>query len=352
VQRDLVEHELGNAGLFLREPAAVSRTRIRGVALAETAIVLSFTLLVIFGAIQIALVGFFQMQLDGATFMYSHAIADGSTSAGAIDSSLSPIFPNVPMANLAESAGNPLSTDTGGMPNFTQWGSLTNRYGGASIIRSQMIATKGSMTVNGLSVLGNSVTLSSGNIEGETMIGNHDDDAQGANYNSSTVYGSLVNPLTQDDQNVPPYYFTLAFMRYCTQFSFGTSCPSYDWGMRELGLAEFLKDDPTGNAGNYNTSADGIGPNGTFQTMACHQRIYADLAAAFPATMPSPEPSPGSDYDETSTGPSSVSAWNGASFQLVYSWDVLNGSGGQGSMTGKEQPMAPENGCSSGSVGS
>lgn len=346
--------EFGNAVVRSGKPATVKYLPTRGAALAETAIVLSFTLLVIFGAIQIALVGFFQTQLDGATFMYSHAIATGSSNTSAIDTALGPIFPNVPMGNLSESAANPLATDTGGMPNFTQWGSLTQRFGGASIIRSQMVTTKASMTVNGLSVLGNSVTLSSANIEGAPMVGNHDDDAQGANYNSSTVYNSLVNPLTVDDQNVPPYYFTLAFMRYCSTFSFGTSCSSNNWGLRELGLAEFLKDDPTGNAGNYNTSADGIGPNGTFETMACHQRIYSDLAAAFPAAMPAPSPSPGpnNDYDETSTGPSSVAAWNGASFQLVYSWDVLNGSGGTGSMTGREQPMAPENGCTSGGVGS
>lgn len=349
------QYEHGDADVRDRESTAVNRLRVGqlGSALADTAIVLSFTLLVIFGAMQIALVGFFQTQLDGATFMYSHAIATGSSNVSDIESSLSPIFPSVPMGNLTESLGNPLSTNTASMPNFTQWGSLSQRYGGASIIRSALVTTSGSMTINGLSVLGNSVTLNSGNVEGQSMVGNHDDDAQGAGYNSSTVYNSLENPITQDDQDVPPYYFTLSFMGFCTEFSF-SSCPSSDWQLRELGLAEFLKDDPTGHAGNYNTSSDGIGTNGTFQTMACHQRIYSDLAAAFPATMPSPSPSPGAsnDYDETSTGPSSVSAWGGASFQLVYSWDVLDGSGGSGSNIGKEQPLSPELGCTSGGVGS
>ncbi|MGH7736794.1 MAG: TadE family protein [Candidatus Tyrphobacter sp.] len=331
--------------------------RMLGAALAETAIVLSFTLLVIFGAMQIALVGFFQLQLDGATFLYSHAYAEGSSNFSAMDSSLAGIFPSVNLTSwngTNVTAADPLGTDTSGMPNFTQWGSLTQRYGGASIIRSQLIQTKGTMNMTGLSVLGNSVTLSAASVDGAAMVGNHDDDAQGAGYNSTTVYNSLVNPLTQDDQNVPPYYFTLSFMNYCTEFQFGTSCPNYDSGLRELGLAEFLKDDPTGNAGNYTTSADGIGQNGTFQTMACHQRIYADLAAAFPSTMPTPAPQSGSnnDYDETSNGPSSVAAFGGASFQLVYSWDVLNGSGGNGNMIGRAQPMAPELGCTSGGVGS
>ncbi|MHB8432746.1 MAG: TadE/TadG family type IV pilus assembly protein [Candidatus Tyrphobacter sp.] len=336
--------------------------RVRGAALAETAIVLSFTLLVIFGAIQIALIGFFQTQLDGATFMYSHAAALGSSNYTAIDASLGPIFPSVPMTTWGVSNitdANPLSTNTTTMPNWTQWGSLTQRFGGSAILRSQLVQTKGTMTVNGLSVLGNSITLSAGNVEGMTMVGNHDDDAQGAGYNSPTVYSSLVNPITQDDQNVPPYYFTFAYMSYCTlsQFSSnGSSCSSWysGGGLRSLGLAEYLKDDQTGNAGNYTTSADGIGTNGTFQTMACHQRIFADLATAFPSVMPAPSPIPGSNYDETSSGPASVAAWNGASFRMVYTWDV---QGTHGEYPGSKSfangyPLNPTYGCTDGGPGS
>ncbi len=338
-------------------------TRVRGAALAETAIVVSFTLLVIFGAIQIALVGFVQTQLDGATFLYSHTVSLGSSNSAAIDASLGPIFPSLPLANWSPSgntiSANPLSTDTTQMPNWTQWGSQSERFGGASILRDQLIQTKGTMTLSGLSALGNSVTLSAGNVEGKVMVGNHDDDVQGAGFNSQTVYNSLVNPITQDDQNVPPYYFNFAFMSYCThsQFTDGDCGTSYWYssgGLRSLGLAEYLKDDQTGNAGNYHTSADGIGTNGTFQTMACHQRIYADLAAAFPAVMPSPSPIAGSDYDETSSGPLSVAAWNGASFRMVYSWDV---QGMHGEWPGNQNfanayPLDPTYGCTSGGPGS
>ncbi len=331
------------------------RTRCAlGGALAETAIVLSFTLLVIFGAMQIALIGFYQTQLDGATFMYSHYYANGSTNTAVLASDLGPIFPDMP--TLTEGAANPLSTSLTTMPNFTQWGSLTERFGGASIIRNQLIQTHASMTVNGLSVLGNSITLSSGNVEGAPMVGNHDDDAQGAGYNTQTVYNTLVNPITQDDQNVPPYYFTFAYVNYCSTFQFGSSCSSWDTGggLRSLGLAEYLKDDQTGNAGNYNTSADGIGSNGTFQTIACHQRIFSDLAAAFPAVMPAPSPAAGSDWDETSSGPSTVSAFNGASFRMVYSWDVqgVHGESPSNKTFANGYPLDPGYGCSGGGPGS
>ncbi|HEY9086292.1 MAG TPA: hypothetical protein VIN40_10230 [Candidatus Tyrphobacter sp.] len=329
------------------------RHAVLGVALAETAIVLSFTLLVIFGAMQIALIGFYQTQLDGSTFMYSHSYANGSTNNAALSSALGPIFPNMPA--LTEAAANPLSTDTTTMPNFTQWGTLTQRFGGAATIRNQLIQTHASMTVNGLSVLGSSITLSAGNVEGAAMVGNHDDDAQGAGYNSQTVYNTLVNPLTQDDQNVPPYYLTFAYMSYCTTFTFGSSCSSWNTGggLRSLGLAEYLKDDQTGNAGNYTSSADGIGTGGEFQNMACHQRIFSDLAAAFPAVMPKPSPAAGSDWDETSGGPATVSAFNGASFRMVYSWDV---QGTHGESPGNKSfangfPLNPGYGCSAGGPG-
>ncbi len=333
-----------------------------GSALAETAIILSFTLMVLFGGVQIALVGFMQTQLDAATYMYSHASSLGETNYTDLNSSLAGMFPSLSLSSWGSSnvtSGNPLSTDTSTMPNFIEWGSTTDRYGGASIIRSQLMQTQGTTSVKGLSELGGTVTLNAGMVEGESMVGNHDDDAQGVSYNSSTVYGSLVNPLnlggTGDDQNVPPYYVAQGFMFYCNeQFDFGTDCEDYTTSLRSLGLAEYLKDDENDDAGNYTTTQvpdDGIGLGGTFATMACHQRIYADLAAAFPSTMPTPSPSPGpnNDWDEQSTGPGTVSAWGGASFQMVYSWDV------QGSYTetpgsstfANEYPLSPQDGCNS-----
>lgn len=331
--------------------------RILGAALAETAIVMSFTLLVMFGTVQIALVGFLQTQLDGATFMYSHTVALGSANNADIDAALGPIFPSIPVSSwtIGSNVISASGLTTNEPVNFTQWGALTQRFGGASILRDQLIQTKGTYNVAGLYVLGSNFTLSAGNVEGKTMVGNHDDDAQGAGYNSGTVWGSLKNPITQDDQNVPPYYFTFAYMSYCTHAQFQGTCNWYSSGnLRSLGLAEFLKDDQTGNAGNYNTSADGIGTNGTFQTVACHQRIFSDLAAAFPATMPTPSPISGSNWDETSTGPATVAAFGGASFQMVYSWDLQGVHSGNPALHnfGNQWPLSPEVGCTAGGPGS
>lgn len=320
----------------------------RGAALAETAITLSFTLLCILGGMQIALLGFYQVQLDGSTFFFAHGFAIGQSNAGLSGTNLPNVFPNVQTSVLTPTYASP--PDTSVDPNFTQWGALINRYGGASLSRPQRVEASTQLNTSALSILGNSVTLSGGNIDSRSMIGNHDDDAQGAGYNSATVYNSLVNPLTTDDQNVPPYYFNLAFMWYCSAFDYaGGVCPARS--LHSLGLAEYLKND------NYTALQNGLVTGGVFQTMACHQRIFVDLANLFPATRPhlgaSPNPANyiGTEYDETATGPSSVAAANGASFQLVYSWDVYPIHGEGFANAGQLFPLHPTNGCLAGGPG-
>src|SRR5262249_21201965 len=129
---------------------------------------------------------------------------------------------NVPMSLTPQFASPPVTNEP---VNYTQWGSLTNRYGGAALIRPQRVEAGASMNLRNLSVLGANIPLSSGMIDGRAMVGNHDDDAQGAGYDSPTVFNSLVDPLSQDDQNTPPYYFTLAFQWYCQAFNnTQTSC--------------------------------------------------------------------------------------------------------------------------------
>jgi hypothetical protein len=314
----------------------------RGTALVETAFTLGFTLMLILGAVQIAVMGFFQMQLDGATFFFAHSFAAGSTNVTSLNSALQPLFPNVSV-NMSP---NPQSPPLTNVPvNFTQWGNLNNRYGGASILRPQRLEATSTMNLGFLSVLGKSITLNGGNVDGRAMVGNHDDDAQGIAFDSSAEYSSLVDPLTQDDQNVPPYYITLSFFWNCGDTPpWGPTCSNR--ALRAVGLGEFLKDD------NYNQATypnNGVGPSATFATAACHQRILADLAAAFPATMP--VYAKNGNYDQNN-GPSSVSAWNGASFKLVYSWDLQPVQGETGSaMIGRLYPMAVTNGCGTGQPG-
>jgi len=179
----------------------VIRRRSRGAALVETALTLGFTLLLIVGALQVSLLGFFQMELDGATYFFAHNFAARSTNTTALNAALAPLFPGISV-NITPTFGNPPVTNV--PVNFIQWGSLNNRYGGASIARPQLVQASSTMTLNWLSALGKSVTISSGNVDERQMIGNHDDDAQGVGFDSSTAYEKLVDPLGQDEQNTPP----------------------------------------------------------------------------------------------------------------------------------------------------
>lgn len=326
---------------------------VRGSALAETSIILSFTLLMLFGAMQTALTGYFQMQLDAATFEYAHAFALGATDPAAL-SQIAQLFPNVPQANVSFSASSPPITNQ--PVNFTQWGSVTNRYGGASIMRPQRLNTKATLSVSQFGFLKTgTMPFSAGDVEGRNMISNHDDDAQGAAYDSQTVYNSQVNPINQDDQNVPPYYFNFAFMWHCSAASFGASCPSGSQSLATLGMAEYLKDGLDSVDGNYDINSPGVQLNETFQPMSCHQRVYAQIAqylqseAALPRTAPSPQPSMASDpfWSETS----GVTTGNGVSIALVYSWDSVNPNG-HGPLFGQHTPLSPMTGCTAGGAGS
>ncbi|MDE2571777.1 MAG: hypothetical protein KGM44_04540 [bacterium] len=323
-------------------------TAVRGSALAETAITLSFTLLLLFGAMQIALVGYFQMELDGALFQFAHNYALGVTDQAGLNQ-IDQIFPNVPLSSITFNAASPPLTNV--PVNFTQWGTLTNRYGGASIIRPQRLQTSAQLQIGGLSSLGNNVTLTAGDVEGRYMTSNHDDDAQGAGYNSATVFNTQENPFTQDDQNVPPYYFNFGFIWYCSPLDMvGDQCAGQQ--LRSLGLAEYLKDGPDTVDGNYDLATSGVAPNQTFQAMGCHQRIYAQLIATFSADYAAARAAWLADpsnniYNETVSQPLTI-----ASVNLIYQWDVMPIQGaGVGPLLGQQWPLYPLIGCAPGQAG-
>ena len=319
----------------------------RGAALAETAVTLSFALLTIYGAFQIGLMGYFQLQLDGATFFFTHAYASGTSQASdtsKYDTALAPLFPNVTTANISPTFQTP--PDTQVPVNYTQWGTLTQRFGGLSLLRPQRLQAKATYMLSGsiwsslLSETQHNIALSAGNVDARPVIGNHDDDAQGAGYNTSTVYNSVVDPLITDDQNVPPYYFNFAFMWECNSVAPDlnnpwSTCPGdHNPNLTSLGLAEFLKDD------NYNNATDGVDQNGVFELMKCHQQIYAAISLVLQA-----------DPIRPSGSEQLAAAWDQAigtaGLNTVNTWDVNNvqNKGGNQSNIGRQNPLHPEHGC-------
>ncbi len=319
----------------------------RGAALAETAIILSFTLMMLLGTMQLALLSYYQVQLDGATFFYAQQYAAGANNKAVLAGTLQRLFPSIVTASIVETAKTP--PDTTQPVNYTQWGNQTLRYGGAALIRPERLSTQLKMSTGPLSIFGGNIALSAGNVDGRSMVGNHDDDAQGVGYNSGAAYGALTDPLTGDDQNTPPYYFDLADMRYCGAWTTMTSPgPCLGTGLQTLGLSEYLKDD------NYKNTVNGVAPGGTFQYIACHQRVFAAIGnflLANPVRPASTKPSDfagNNDWNETPSGPMIANSplLQPYSFRLLYTWDLPTTANivGKGFL-GEFHPLHPEIGC-------
>lgn len=328
----------------------------RGAAMVETAVSLSLCLLTIYGAFDLGLMGYLQLQLDGATFFYTHAYASGAAQTqqlGKYGQQLQGLFPNVATANMSPIPAAPPTTD---MPvNYTQWGTVTQRFGGASLLRPEQLQTRATYQVAGgtwSAIFPQSVqpiTLSAGNVDARPVIGNHDDDAQGADYNSPEVYNSLYDPLITDDQNVPPYYFNFGFMWQCAAGpsnwdSAGDTCDSMH--INSLGLAEFLKDD------NYyasNRPNNGIDSGGTFELVKFHQQVYASISLELAAFPDQPTAAQLSSWN---SGPLPLAPWGmpGYAAETFFpnNWDRqnINGLSESNSNLGRQYPLYPQTGCS------
>ena len=271
----------------------------RGGAMAETVAVLGFILSLLFGTSEIVLAGYYQLQLDMATFLYSHSFALINSVPSAQLKSVLPIVPSSQVITAPSAPPNTEANDANGLSVLNEYttggviggpqNSLQNRYGGASIIRPQQIASTGTLTLPILdqSVFNNPITMTSGNIEGRAMVANHDDDSPGYDYNSAASAGNLKFPTATlgssgDDQNVAPYYFTMSYMKQCgSSGSNYFDCAGQGTHLLALGLAEYLKDVSHAGAtnGNYSIATNGVGINQQFYAMTCHQRFFAQIAA-------------------------------------------------------------------------
>ncbi|MBV8636606.1 MAG: hypothetical protein JO322_00850 [Candidatus Eremiobacteraeota bacterium] len=323
----------------------------RGGAMAETVAVLGFILALLFGTSQVVLAGYDQLQLDAATFLYSHAYAlTGSVPA----TKMGKVLPIVPAGSVVTKPSSPPNTEgtdanaaavlgeytTGGVANGPT-APNSSRYGGASIILPQQIVSQATLSLPSfdLSLFTNPIVMTSGNIEGRAMVANHDDDSTGYGYNSALSSGDLVLPSTVngDDQNVPPYYFAMAWMKQCnSNIASGDyfDCAQQGSNIYALGLAEFLKDVSKSSAtnGNYQNGTNGVGYGNAFGAMTCHQRFYASIAAMLQSS---------SNYSQlvlTQPNVFQIAAMNAAT---GYDVDTSTLSGGVGGDYGANYPQNP-----------
>ncbi len=266
-----------------------SRHYTRGAVMAETAMVISFTLVMLFSILQLIILGYLQMAGDAATFIAAHEYTLG-VPAASIKTVENGIVP-ASVANAVTYIPSPPPTIDASL--FTQiYGNFApgNRNGGYTLVRPQNFQV-GLKNASYKGFLGfDNVGLSAGAVEGYYLMTNNQMNNAGVGPNDDQGDGSILTPLNsspflpQSDANIanmntPPYYLPSPTMILCvtawtSHTASGPACPNTQpWF---LGLADYINDY------NYSASFVGTGIGGTFQAMAAHQRIFQKLMPAFP----------------------------------------------------------------------
>jgi hypothetical protein len=284
---------------------------VRGAAMVETAMVMTTTLLMLFGIIQIGVIGFLQMACDGAAFIAAREYANGNTSTYTT-------VTKRPFPRVGTVAVNQYKPDASSVPVNFQESSIYTRVGGASLVQgSHLEATVHASAPSGALGVG-IASLSNVDVHGTTIEPQnqfYDDiyDVDAAGYTGSANGVNIFSGSTsQALENTPMYYVSEHRLAVCTQASFtATNCPAQSVVLLSLGTAEFLDFD------NWNRPNLGVGPYSstnlasyTFGEMLCHQQQYA--LAAQNVFKSGSLPSSSSLSTTNVSGPIGV----------IYSWDV------------------------------
>ncbi len=270
----------------------------RGVALVETALVMSVVLLMMLASINLSIIGFYQMSADAAAFFEAHSSAlNRQCGTGAVGNSL---FNRIPTTafSCTEIAGQTLSVPVTGY-NFQ---SNNTRYGGYSIMQGSQIRTDVDATSASIGLLPGGLQAP---ILGEAFEPQFDE--YGVHYNADSNQTPLswftnrVDYFTEGE-NTPPYFVGYRIIRMCgdtmttgsgasTVVTPWSQCVNTTW--HALGLAEYLDTD------NWGYTNPGIGPvnntgtpKATFQFAQCHQQLYVQfatkLATYYSTALPTP----------------------------------------------------------------
>jgi hypothetical protein len=271
--------------------------------MAETAMVISFTLVLLFGILQLAIIGYMQIAGDQAVFVAAHqyslgvsptaiASAEGILAPKAIASAIT--YTPAPPSAVGPTADALMNSIYGPMASH-------GRTGGFTLVRPQNFTAYLSTTAryNGILQFTN-MPINSSAVEGFYLMTNQEMDNFGLSPDDpNALLGNILNPanaspfLPQSDatvanMNTPPYYLPNPIMKICSApwqggpATFGTICTGGNPQVWFLGLAETLENT------NYASSSgkDGVGVGDVFASMSAHQRIYANLIPAFPALNP------------------------------------------------------------------
>jgi hypothetical protein len=309
----------------------------------------------IFGVVQLGIIGFLQLACDGAAFVAAHEYSLGNTST--YTATVAKVFPQAGPSPIVDTNLPDTSNATSVNVDYGSTGSVYTRHGGVSLITGSHLqvtvhksAPSGLLGVGGAAL--SKVDIHGSAIEPESLVGNSNYDVGGAGYTAPStqqVAFSATNPA-----NLGLYYISQHRLLTCSSSAlsptsgFGAACPSnysnYWQGpneLRSLGTAEFLDFD------NWSRTSLGVGPGTsgsaayTFGEMLCHQQMFAQAAAVFAASVTAAGMPKINVLTQGTTGPYGV-------IGEIYSWDYVfrtysYGSGGFS--TYMSVPLTPAANC-------
>jgi len=347
----------------------------RGAVTVETAIVMSALLTFMLGAIQFGVVGFLQLTVDAGSFLNAHQTVIGTIDPDPKDATHK-VFPQIQVADIANPVVSPAPSpnvyvDYGyNDPNPTvQSASASDRHGGASMLQPYLL--QATITKTPFTAFGRPLTVASTATEAQWFeTGPHWDISNQQYGGNCTASNYCADPYV-DGTNTPPYYISSGYILHCQADQINwTVCPNSTNDFLALGLGSNLdvfnwSNPQPGISGPANSYAAG-GATGTFQTMACHQRYFAQLAQFFQSnqwlykleqdyTVGSPPNA--KNIPAQNVGVQNFKNWNayptGSSpggkakqaIQTIYSWDVEHGSNPPSNFAFGLNPLTPTVGC-------
>ena len=341
--------------------------RSRGAVLVETALVMSVLLTLVLGAIQLGVVGFLQVTVDAGAFLNAHQTVIGVNDVAGPADATHQVFPQINASSITTSVQTAPSPTipVDYLYNGTtseQATSASNRHGGASMMQPYLQQTNIDQVP--FTFLGQAYHVKSQASEADWLESVPEWDIANANYGQSYAAGNNqlnANVFTQGE-NTPVYYIGFDFIEHCENTDPWTTCTTQDY--LSLGTAEYVDvynwaNPVAGVSGPANSTGTG-GTTGTFEAMACHQRMFATVAD-FLNTITGGDPlnSIETTYNpyyanravtnfHTSTffGTTGSGGTASAAIDTIYGWDVERGSGPSGLGTAPgDNPLHPTTGC-------
>jgi hypothetical protein len=301
------------------------RHRQRGAALPETALVLTLLLMVVIGAIRVAVVGYQQVSTDGAAFFNAHETGLKQTYPGVATQ----LDPNAATQNVFPrnaTGDTTISSQTYAPPSVTLpnygFNQTNNRHGGASLIQPlQTISTVTHSNIDPVSIFGGSLMTVTGiGVEPSFQETGVHGNIGGNNFGTQSSFAAAADYFSQGE-NTAPYFGGFNYMQFCpvspdpNLANAWNGCPT-TVEFLALGMAEYL------DVQNWGRSPNGIAPEqqAVFWEALYHQNVYAEISAQLPADISTPANLSAAQKFLNHTDSTQI-------INKVYSWDSAQQGG-------------------------